>query len=204
MGGTSLAFRRWSVEPEFYRTVIRGTVLDIGAGHDALARLGASFPLAGPYTNLDQQPLPTLAAAEWIEGDATTGLAKLGKRQFDLVYSSHTLEHVWDPTAALRGWWDRVKPGGHLLVIVPSWIHYEREIWPPHVNTDHKTAWVMELMPGEARPFMRGLLDEARKLPGEIVRTTLADQGFRPDEVDDQTANGTCECSLELVMRKAK
>jgi SAM-dependent methyltransferase len=38
---------------------------------------------------------------------------------FDLVISSHTLEHVWDDTALLHEFHRVLKPGGRLLIAVP-------------------------------------------------------------------------------------
>ena len=205
MGGTSLALSRWQRDGAFYRQeVIRGRVLDIGHGHDPLSRYAASFPLAGPYTCIDHQLQDARHAAEWLEADAEKGLHVLGRRTFDLVYSSHCLEHVWNPSAALKAWWERVAPGGHLLVIVPSWVHYERCVWPPRVNTDHKTAWLLEMPSERPLPFIRGLLDEVKALAGaEIRRAQTLDAGFRSEDTADQTANGTCECGHEVVARKA-
>jgi len=39
--------------------------------------------------------------------------------QFDLVLSSHTLEHTIDDDAVLRSFYERTKPGGHLCLFVP-------------------------------------------------------------------------------------
>ena len=44
----------------------------------------------------------------------------LDEDQFDLVYSSHTLEHLAAPTDALKDHWRVLKPGGHLLLEVPN------------------------------------------------------------------------------------
>ena len=39
---------------------------------------------------------------------------------FDLVTASHVLEHLEDDEAALTEWTRLIKPGGHLLVLLPS------------------------------------------------------------------------------------
>jgi SAM-dependent methyltransferase len=199
MGGTSMAVKRWAADP-LYRSIIRGDVLEIGPGHEPLSRY--DFPLATSFTCIDHRLQPETYGATWIEGDATdTG--KLGDRTFDTVYSSHCLEHVVNPTLALMQWWDVLRPGGHLIVIVPSWAHYERLIWPPHINSDHRAAWVLHIQ-GARLSWIRGLVNEVVALPDATLQRALTlDAGFDPQTREDQTASGTCECGLEVVARKA-
>lgn len=42
----------------------------------------------------------------------------------DFVYSSHLLEDYVDPIPALREWCRMVRPGGHLVILVP-----DKELW---------------------------------------------------------------------------
>ena len=203
MGGTSMAIRRWAKEPWFYRDRVfhRGTVLDIGPGFDPLAGFYPMFPLIERWTVLDHQIQPQTEMCEQITGDATEGAEALQPRQFDSVFSSHCIEHMVDPSRSLRAWWDLVKPGGHLVVIAPSWVHYEREIWPPTKNTDHKTAWVLHMTSEFPHPFVRGLVNECGKLGGTILRATTLDENWKPGEFD-QTSDHSCECGLEVVVQK--
>jgi SAM-dependent methyltransferase len=117
------------------------------------------------------------------------------------VFSSHCIEHMVDPTRALKAWWDLVKPGGHLVVIAPSWGHYERKVWPPRFNTDHKTAWDLYLT-GEVESFRRGLVNECGSLGGTIIRALTLDEHWRPGEFD-QTSTHESESSFEVVVQKA-
>jgi SAM-dependent methyltransferase len=58
-------------------------------------------------------------------------------RQYDFVYSSHLLEHAIDPHAFLRMCHAILRPGGHLVLVLPDADWY----WPnghPHANPDHK------------------------------------------------------------------
>ncbi|RPI55036.1 MAG: class I SAM-dependent methyltransferase, partial [Deltaproteobacteria bacterium] len=58
---------------------------------------------------------------------------------YDYVYSSHLLEHLRDPVTALRNWWNLLKPGGYLLLLVPHRDLYEkRTTLPSQFNGDHK------------------------------------------------------------------
>jgi SAM-dependent methyltransferase len=58
-------------------------------------------------------------------------------RQFDFVYSSHLLEHVLNPHAFLSTCCRLLKPGGHLILVLPD----EDMYWPrshPWANPDHR------------------------------------------------------------------
>jgi SAM-dependent methyltransferase len=199
-----MAIRRWAKEPWFYRDRIfpRGTVLDIGPGWDPLAAYCQMFPLVERWTVLDHQIQPQTEMCERITEDATEGAEALQPRQFDAVFSSHCIEHMVDPSRALRAWFSLVKPGGHLVVIAPSWVHYEREVWPPRFNTDHKTAWVL-YRDGHGPPyFLWGLINEVAVLGGTILRALTLDEHWKPGQFD-QTSNHESESGLEVVIQKA-
>jgi len=46
-------------------------------------------------------------------------LAPIGDASYDLVLSSHTLEHVANPLRALREWRRVLRPGGALVLVLP-------------------------------------------------------------------------------------
>lgn len=66
-----------------------------------------------------------------------------GTEAFDYVFSSHFLEHVEHPEAALREWWRVVKVGGYLILYLPH-----RDLYPrmgqPGANPDHKHDFAPE------------------------------------------------------------
>lgn len=66
-----------------------------------------------------------------------------GDGAFDLVFSSHTLEHIEDHQATLAEWWRLVKPGGHLALYLPHKDLYPN-IGTPHGNPDHKHDFLPE------------------------------------------------------------
>jgi ubiquinone/menaquinone biosynthesis C-methylase UbiE len=49
-------------------------------------------------------------------------LSKLPHEQFDMIYCSHNLEHYYkhDVKRVLQGFWDVLKPGGGVHIIVPD------------------------------------------------------------------------------------
>ena len=217
-GGTSNAYPRFRADPFYAWRAIRGRVLDVGGGSDPLYQFRSEFPKVTSWTVIDKSRLDkTLADLEWIVSDAGD---LPPDREFDCIYSSHCLEHVDNPTKVAGAWWDALAVGGHLIVMVPSWWTYERQEWPPKRNSDHRTAWVPARYPGDGLPpHVRGLLDVVwgvatfdlslavttpRYATGghpDLIRLTTLDEGFDP-RVFDQTAIGSCESGIEIVIRK--
>lgn len=52
--------------------------------------------------------------------DDGSRLSKVESSSLDYLVASHVLEHVDDPVSALKNWIRVVKPGGHVVVIVPD------------------------------------------------------------------------------------
>jgi SAM-dependent methyltransferase len=178
MGGTSLAFRRRSRDPLFTERVFVGDGIDIGAGPDPLGPC-PEFPL-----------LRRMRAWDLVDGDAVV-MRDLDNESFDLVYSSHCLEHIRESVLAVERWWQLVKPGGHLVIVVPDFRTYERGVWPSLRNPGHEDHY------DAASLFSYGTF-----LNGVLVRFETLDFGFDGGSALDQTATGTCECGLEIIVRK--
>jgi SAM-dependent methyltransferase len=142
---------------ELERSALRGEGIDIGCGADPV--------------------LPGVMPFDLAQGDANEILRHVDRR-FDFVYASHCLEHMRDPRAAIAQWWELVKPGGVLFVIVPDEDLYEQGFWPSRFNRDHK--WTFTIAKRESwSPVSVNLLDLARSLPGgEVVDIRLFDQGY--------------------------
>lgn len=58
--------------------------------------------------------------------------------QFDYVFSSHCLEHLANPVAALEHWRSRLRPGGVLYLYLPS---PEMRYWRPEHCRKHLHMW---------------------------------------------------------------
>lgn len=76
------------------------------------------------------------------DGDANE-ITKYVHEQFDYVFSSHCLEHMLDPYAALKEWWQLVKNGGTMIILVPDEDLYEQGIFPSQFNPDHKWTFTI-------------------------------------------------------------
>jgi SAM-dependent methyltransferase len=49
--------------------------------------------------------------------------APIADGSLDVVYADNVLEHSLDPARVLRSAWARLRPGGHLVLIVPSYVN---------------------------------------------------------------------------------
>jgi SAM-dependent methyltransferase len=139
--------------PDFASKYLTGRVIDIGCGGDLVV------PWAEPFDKID--------------GDAAKVSAYRPCGAYDAVHSSHCLEHLPDPVAALDDWWSLLKPGGHLVTVVPDEELYEQGLWPSLFNPDHKWAFTIS----EAREeHVMNVVDLHRRLPGaEIVKADRHD-----------------------------
>jgi SAM-dependent methyltransferase len=110
--------------------------LEIG-GPSPVFGAGGLLPVYPVLATLDgiQVPLArNLWSGEVTEGPYETGQAGLGGRlwlreatdlgsletdSYDVVLSSHVIEHLANPLRALREWLRVLRPGGHLLTVIP-------------------------------------------------------------------------------------
>lgn len=174
-----------------YVRYFAGNGIDVGAGDDPLGRWAALFPLMGQCVAWDKP-----------QGDAQT-LPGVAAGAYDWLHSSHCLEHLHDPYAALRRWIEVVRPGGHLVVIVPDEDMYEQGVWPSRFNGDHKhtfcTAKLKSWSPVSIS--LTTLLNTVRgtAMPLRIERLEAT---YLPQTGVDQTLNPVAEAAIEFVLRK--
>jgi SAM-dependent methyltransferase len=137
------------------RALLAADGIDIGCGDD---------PVAPHFQPFDRG-----------HGDAADPARHLPPgRTFSVVFSSHCLEHLRDPAAALRAWWGLLRPGGSLMLVVPDARLYEQGYWPSIFNDGHRCRLSLGSGPGV------DLLQLAGALPGGSIRTArLQDDGYR-------------------------
>ena len=170
-----------------------GDGIDVGAGEDPLHYYAELFPA-----------MRSCRAWEWNDGDGGT-LPGVADESFDFVHASHSLEHLDDPRTALRTWARVLRPGGHIVFLVPDEDLYEQGVFPSRHNADHKwTFTIAKKASWSPRSVnLAALLGElADRL--QVVKVELLDATFRfsgRSEVD-QTQTPIGECAIEVVLRK--
>lgn len=139
----------------FLRKYLSGKVIDIGAGRDLVTPQAERFDLD--------------------EGDANVVSRFRPAGAYDAVHSSHCLEHMHDPAAALAEWWSLLRPGGYLVLVVPDEDLYEQGIWPSIFNRDHKHTFRLD-KPASWSPVSHDIRKLVAALPGcEIIAADVQD-----------------------------
>jgi len=140
---------------------------------------------------------------DWEDGDAQY-LAGVGNESFNFVHSSHCLEHMEDPLIALANWFRVLRPGGHMVIIVPDEDLYEQGIFPSTFNPDHKwTFTIFKTRSWSERSL--NVIDLVRELgeAAELLRLELLFSTYRYDLPRyDQTMSPVGEAGIEFVIRK--
>jgi len=185
-------------DPTFHQLYFVGDGIDIGGGYDGLENYAKLFPRIRSVKNWDLQ-----------DGDAQL-MAGVQDQAFDFVHSSHCLEHMRDPYEALKNWWRILKPGGHLIVLVPDEDLYEQGVWPSTFNGDHKRTFTIWKYEGGLGPtpswspvstsvfdLIQSLGASAKPLSVRLLESTFI-RGL--PRCDQTQAAG--ECAIEFVLRK--
>lgn len=108
----------------FARMFCWGKGLDVGAGEWCLP---------------DARPVDVnIGLSDWdaLEGFYTA--LNLPEGPWDYVFSSHCLEHLPNPVAALEHWRSVLRPGGVLFLYLP---HPDMTYWLPQHNRKHMHSW---------------------------------------------------------------
>lgn len=154
MNEASKTRRRWDALDQ---SIYTGQGIDIGCGNDPI--------------------LPEVRRFDVADGDANA-ITEFVNEQFDFVFSSHCLEHMHDPHKAIQEWWKLVKPGGHLIFIVPDEDLYEQGVFPSRFNSDHKATFTISKQRSWS-PVSVNVIDLVNALPdGDLVRLVLQDNEY--------------------------
>ena len=165
-----------------------GRGLDVGCGPDPLKKedwpkVSEIVPYDVALGNVNAQFLPEIKDSE-----------------FDFLHSSHCLEHLSNPRAALVNWLRVVKPGGFVVCTVPDELLYECGRWPSLFNADHKVSFTLRSMP--IIPGSINLTHLLWRLNVDAEHVELLTEGWDAAKMgQDQTMMGA-ECSIEFVARR--
>jgi SAM-dependent methyltransferase len=151
------ASKTWKIMTDEERSWFAGRVLDIGCGRDKIVPHATGFDLR--------------------DGDANT-IDECVVERFDMVFSSHCLEHMHHPRDAIQRWWRLVADGGRMIVIVPDEDLYEQGVYPSRFNGDHKATFTLSKRRSWS-PRSYNMLDLANQLCGaRVLRCELQDEGY--------------------------
>lgn len=145
-------------EPDFENKYLRGRVIDIGSGTDPIVSHAEPFDI--------------------VDGDAQEIASLRPHGAYDAVCSSHCLEHMRDVPKALNQWWQLVREGGYMILVVPDEDLYEQGGWPSLFNTDHKATFRIGSHSSWS-PTSYNIVELVSRLDGaEILTCTRQDQGY--------------------------
>lgn len=136
------------------------------------------------------------------DGDATY-MEGVPDGLFQTVYASHILEHLENPWTALQNWWRLVRPGGHLIVVVPHRELYEKRLEPPSLwNGEHKWFFLPDNTDNHLTINFTDIIKHIlinSKEPGDIIHVRTLDENFHSD---GPNVHSVGEYSIEAVVHK--
>src|SRR5208282_62037 len=100
------------------------SVLDVGCGYEA-GLLRDLAPRLGSGCGIDVSISPEALAVRplsFIQRPVEQALAELKPGTFDLIMMVSVLEHLWEPLPVLRAGRALLRPGGTILINVPTWM----------------------------------------------------------------------------------
>jgi SAM-dependent methyltransferase len=164
----------------FFDLYCKGKGLDVGFGGDPIIKNVEGF--------------------DFEHGDAQF-LNGVKDYCYDFVYSSHTIEHLPDPYAAIKNWFRVVKPGGYLILYIPHRDLYEKKKTLPSVfNPTHLHFFLPDR---DEEPDTIGILPliERSIENYQLIYLKVCDAGLN---IKDSLTHSEGEYSVEVVLKKLK
>jgi glycosyltransferase involved in cell wall biosynthesis len=163
MHETSKAHER-RIKNGHFEKYLNGHGIDIGCGDDKLN------VLQGDVDGWDV-----------ANGDAMA-MSGIENEKYDFVYSSHCLEHMVDVELSLYNWSRILKTGGHLYIVVPDFVLYEKMKFPSMFNKDHKNTFSINLKREQVKRDNHFHADDIisllKSLHMETIHVELEDDGY--------------------------
>jgi len=178
-GETSKAHHRRKMEG-FFEKFCNGDGLDIGFGSDLITKDAKGYDFE--HGN-----------AQYLKG--------VKDNSYDFVYSSHTIEHLPDPSEGIKNWYRVVKPGGYLIIYLPHRELYEKKIaLPSRFNPDHRHFFLIDR---DEAPDTIGIVPLIKKTLNDFV-IIYAKECNEGHTITDPEIHSDGEFSIEVVVRKIK
>lgn len=161
--------------------ILQGKGIDIGCGIDPI--------------------MPTAKAFDMNDGDANI-ITRYVNETYDYVFSSHCLEHMYNPEDALQEWWKLVKEGGHLIFTVPDEDLYEQGYFPSLFNEDHKHTFTISKKQTWS-PVSFNILELIQKLDKhELIQIEVQDWNFKRSHLYHSVYSRDTAFRLMQILRK--
>lgn len=189
---SSKSHKRHLHDNRFATKYFVGNGIDVGSGYDCLEHYRPLFPLMQEVRNWETE-----------DGDAQY-LKTIADNSMDFLFSSHCLEHVQHPYITLFHWFRVLKPGGHMVVVVPDEDMYEQGLFPSKKNPDHKWSFSIHKRQSWSQVSVN-ILDLVTSLgdDAQILKIESCDAGYHYiAEPHDQTVHFAAECAIEIIIRK--
>lgn len=187
------AVARRNFDRRFSTIYFVGDGIDIGCGQDTIGNYAEFYPLMKSITPWD---IP--------QGDGML-LESVADETFDFVHSSHSLEHMDNPNIAMKNWIRVLKPGGHIILLLPDEDMFEQGTWPSeYAGSDHKTSWTIHKESSWCPASYNITSFFSSFSPSiEIVKIEKLDSTFLYSWPKmDQTRGIIQECAIEIILRK--
>lgn len=126
-------FWRWFLAQGIDREI--HTVLDVGCGTGSMTEhfLRHGYDVSGVTCNPDEKAECLKRGIRIVEEDFH--FLSTADGSFDLVFSSHSLEHSVSPVFALMEWKRVVRPGGYMMIDLPLGIERDaRVVFPDYYD----------------------------------------------------------------------
>jgi len=178
-GETSKAHDR-RMREGFFTKYCNGKGLDIGFGGDLI--------------------LPDSQGWDFEHGDAQY-LEGIKDESFDYVYSSHTLEHVFDVETTLKNWFRVLKPNGYLILYIPHRDLYEKKKeLPSRFNSTHQRFFLID---EDDPPNTVGIVPLLNRTINNFTML-YAKECSEAHTITDPLLHSDGEFSIEVVIKKNK
>ncbi|GAB6855717.1 hypothetical protein [Asaia astilbis] len=126
------------------------------------------------------------------------------ERQAEFIFACHSLEKMPNPFEGLKGYIDRLAPGGHFVGILWDEDMYEQGQFPSSYSPDHKWSFTIAKTKSWSSRSV-GILKMLLLLDWqvEVIKIEKIDHTYQPPrERGDQSLSAHSECSVEIVLRK--
>ncbi len=164
----------------FFKKYCNGKGIDIGFGGDLI--------------------MPDAQGWDFEHGDATF-LNGIKDESFDYVYSSHTLEHVFDVETTLKNWYRVLKPNGYMILYLPHRDLYEKKKELPSIfNPTHQRFFLIDK---DDPPNTVGIVLLLKRTLNnyDLIYAKECSEGHT---ITDPLLHSNGEYSIEVVLKKNK